>query len=71
MSGNKNQLREDAFDFAVLVADVCDSLEEKCYYIEQLVRASSTIGTCLMTLKNLRDDVSIIRRLNLALDAVL
>lgn len=69
MSNNKNQLREDALEFAVLVADICDSLDEKGYYTEQLIRASATIGTCLMSIKNLREDVSIIRRLNVALDA--
>jgi len=69
MSGNKNQLREDAFEFAVLVADICASMGEKSYYTEQMQRGAATVGACLMALKNLRDDVSIIRRLNTALDA--
>ena len=40
----KNQLREDSVDFAIAVSDVCDCIKGCSVFVNQLVRASSSIG---------------------------
>ena len=69
MPTNKNQLREDAIALAVYVAGLCDSNGDKSYYFEQMLHATATIGSALCSLKNLREEISIVRRINHAIDA--
>lgn len=69
MSTNKNQLREDAISLAVFISDVKEASSNGSYYFDQMLRATSTIGSALCSLKNLREEISIIRRSNLAIDA--
>ena len=68
MPTNKNQLREDAFEFALNVANVCEKIPGNEFYRDVLLTTSSAIGTRLAALKNVREEESAIRRLCAALD---
>ena len=41
---NKNQLREDAIEFALQISDLCDEIKGCSAYVDQIVRSSSSIG---------------------------
>ena len=69
MPTNKNQLRDDAVALAVYISELCDSMGEKNYFSEQMLHATSTMGSALCSLKNLREEISIVRRINHAIDA--
>lgn len=68
MPTNKNLLREDAFEFALNVANICEVISDSTFYVELMLASSSAIGTCLAALKNTRDEDVILRRLSQALD---
>ena len=44
MTDNKNQLREDAIDFALQISDLCDEIKGCAVYVNQIVRSSSSVG---------------------------
>ena len=44
MTDNKNQLREDAIEFAIQISDLCDEIKGCSVYVNQIVRSSSSIG---------------------------
>ena len=44
MNDNKNQLREDAIEFAIQISDLCDEIKGCSVYVNQIVRSSSSIG---------------------------
>ena len=44
MEHNKNQLREESIEFAIMVSDVCDEIKGCSVYVNQLLRSSSSIG---------------------------
>ncbi len=69
MSTNRNQLREEAVELAVLIGKICGSMKDGGSYAEQMLHSVTTIGSALSSLKNLRDELSIVRRMNIALDA--
>ena len=44
MTDNKNQLREDAIEFALQISDLCDEIKGCSVYVNQILRSSSSIG---------------------------
>ena len=60
MERNKNLLREETIDFAVSVSDVCDE-------INQLLRASSSIGANVHEAKYAQSRADFIHKLEIAL----
>lgn len=69
MPTNRNQLRQDAVEFAALVNKICAKIKERSYYTERMYHAVVVIGSTLTSLRNSRDEVSLVRRLNVAIDA--
>ena len=69
MATNRNQLRDDAAELAVLVSKIFGSDAKGDTYMEKLLASVISLGSALSSLKNARDEISIVRRLNLALDA--
>ena len=70
MATNKNQLREDAVELALLVSSILEKVKGNSVYAERMENAAVTVGATLTSLKNPRDEVGIVRRLNVALDAL-
>ena len=64
---NKNTLREETIDFAVLVSDVCDTIKGCSVYKNQLLRASSSIGANLHEAKYAQSRADFIHKLEIAL----
>ena len=69
MATNRNQLRDDAAEFAVLVSRLFGSDAQSDPYKEKLFASVISLGSALSSLKYSRDEISLVRRLNLALDA--
>jgi four helix bundle protein len=67
MTKNKNQLREDAINFAVEVSDLCDEIKNCSVYINQLLRASSSIGANLHEAKYAQSRADFVHKLEIAL----
>ena len=67
MNSNKNQLREDSISFAIAVSDVCDKIDCCRIYVNQLLRASSSIGANLHEAKYSQSRADFISKLEIAL----
>ena len=67
MSENKNQLREDAIEFAILVSDTCESIKGCTVYVNQLIRSSSSIGANIHEAKYAQSRADFINKLEIAL----
>ncbi len=67
MAENKNQLREDSIDFALLVSDICDEIKDCSVFINQLLRSSSSIGANLHEAKYAQSRADFISKLEIAL----
>lgn len=64
---DKNTLREETIDFAVLISDVCDTIKGCSVYKNQLLRASSSIGANLHEAKYAQSRADFIHKLEIAL----
>ena len=64
---DKNTLREETINFAVLVSDVCDTIKGCSVYKNQLLRASSSIGANLHEAKYAQSRADFIHKLEIAL----
>ena len=53
MEQNKDLLREEALEFAVLVSDICDEVKGCSVFVNQLLRSSSSIVP-IFTKQNMR-----------------
>lgn len=69
MPTNRNQIRADAVELTVLVNKVLKKIKDKNFYVEQMCKSLVTIGSNITSLRNSRDEVSIVRRMNIAIDA--
>ena len=69
MPTNKNQLRAEAVELAALINKVLGKVKNRDYYIEQMYKSIVEIGANITSLRNPRDEIGIIRRLNMAIDA--
>lgn len=67
MDDTKNQLREDCIVFALAVSDLCDTIKGCSVFINQLVRASSSIGANLHEAKYAQSRADFISKLEIAL----
>ncbi len=67
MSDNKNQLREDAIEFAIKISDLCDELKGCSVYVNQIVRSSSSIGANLYEAKYAQSRKDFINKLEISL----
>lgn len=67
MSDNKNQLREETIDFAILISDLCDEINGCSVYKNQLIRSSSSIGANLFEAKYAQSRADFINKLEIAL----
>lgn len=67
MTDNKNQLREDSIDFAIMVSDMCDQIAGCSVYVHQLIRCSSSVGANIHEAKYAQSRADFINKLEIAL----
>ena len=67
MTDNKNQLREDAIEFAIQISDLCDEIKGCSVYVNQIVRSSSSIGANIHEAKYAQSKADFINKLEIAL----
>ena len=63
----KNQLREESIAFAIAVSDLCDEIKGCTVFVNQLLRASSSIGANLHEAKYAQSRADFISKLEIAL----
>ncbi|MBE6701685.1 MAG: four helix bundle protein [Ruminococcaceae bacterium] len=64
---NKNLLREETINFAIEISDICDNVKDCSVYVNQLLRASSSIGANLHEAKYAQSTADFISKLEIAL----
>ena len=69
MPTNRNQIRADAVELAALINKIFGKIKGRDFYVERMYKSATLIGSNLTSLRNSRDEVSIVRRLNVAIDA--
>ncbi len=67
MDNSKNQLREDSIEFAIGVSDVCDNIRGCSVFVNQLLRASSSVGANIHEAKYAQSRADFISKLEIAL----
>ncbi len=67
MEENKNLLREETIEFAILVSNICENIKGCSVYTNQLVRSSSSIGANLHEAKYAQSRADFISKLEIAL----
>ena len=67
MTDNKNQLREDAIEFAIQISDLCDEIKGCSVYVNQIVRSSSSIGANIHEAKYAQSNADFINKLEISL----
>ena len=67
MTDNKNQLREDAIEFAIQISDLCDEIKGCSVYINQIFRSSSSIGANIHEAKYAQSKADFINKLEISL----
>lgn len=67
MDNTKNQLREDALDFAIAISDLCDNISGCTVYKNQLIRSSSSIGANVFEARYAQSSADFISKLEIAL----
>ena len=67
MTDNKNQLREDAIEFAIHISDLCDKIKGCSIFINQIVRSSSSIGANIHEAKYAQSTPDFINKLEISL----
>lgn len=63
----KNQLREDAIEFALLTFKITESIKGLSVYTNQLLRCSSSIGANIFEAKYAQSRLDFIHKLEIAL----
>ena len=63
----KNQLREDSIVFAIEISDACDNIKSCSVFVNQLLRASSSIGANIHEAKYAQSRADFISKLEIAL----
>ena len=66
MTDNKNQLREDAIEFAIQISDLCDEIKGCSVYVNQIVRSSSSIGANIHEAKYAESNADFVHKLEIA-----
>ena len=67
MIDNKNQLREDAIEFAIQISDLCDEIKGCSVYVNQIVRSSSSIGANIHEAKYAQSKADFVNKLEISL----
>jgi len=67
MPDKKNELREMTIDFALSVSDICDEIKGCRSYVDQIIRASSSIGANLHEAKYAQSKADFIHKLEISL----
>jgi len=67
MREQRNQLREDSIAFAISVAEVCEQIKGSGVFVNQLLRASSSIGANLHEAKYAQSRLDFISKMEIAL----
>ena len=67
MNDNKNQLREDAIEFAIQISDLCDEIKGCSVYVNQIVRSSSSIGANIHEAKYAQSKADFVNKLEISL----
>ena len=71
MTDKKNQLREDAIEFAIQISDLCDEIKGCSVYVNQIVRSSSSIGANIHEAKYAQSKADFINKLEISLKVVI
>lgn len=64
---NKNQLREDSIAFALAISDMCDNIKGCAVFVNQLLRAASSIGANIHEAKYAQSTADFISKLEISL----
>ena len=64
---NKNILREDSINFAIMISDICENITGVLIYKNQLIRSSSSIGANIHEAKYAQSRADFINKLEIAL----
>jgi len=64
---NKNQLREESIDFAIIVSDICEDIKGCSVYVNQLLRCSSSIGANIHEARYAQSRADFISKMEIAL----
>lgn len=67
MDSSKNQLREDSISLALTISDMCDSIKGCSVFVNQLLRASSSIGANIHEAKYAQSRADFISKLEISL----
>ena len=67
MNDNKNQLREDAIEFAIQISDLCDEIKGCSVCINQIVPSSSSIGANIHEAKYAQSKADFVNKLEISL----
>lgn len=66
----KNKLREETIEFAIAVSDACENIKGCSVYVNQLIRASSSVGANLHEAKYAQSRADFIYKLEISLKEV-
>ncbi len=67
MKNNKDALREESIEFALLISDMCEEIKGCSVYINQLLRCSSSIGANIHEAKYAQSRADFVNKLEIAL----
>ena len=67
MENSKNRLREDSLEFAIAVSNACDNIKGCSVFVNQLLRASSSIGANIHEARYAQSRADYISKLEIAL----
>lgn len=67
MINSKDQLREDSINLAIAVSDACDNIKGCSVFVNQLIKASSSIGANIHEAKYAQSRADFISKLEIAL----
>lgn len=67
MENAKNQLREDSISFAISISDICDDIKGCSVFVNQLLRAASSIGANIHEARYAQSRADFISKLEIAL----
>ena len=67
MNDAKNQLREDAIEFAIRISDLCDEIKGCSVYVNQIIRSSSSIGANIHEARYAQSKADFIHKLEISL----
>lgn len=67
MNETKDELREATINFALVVSDICDGIKGCQAYVDQLVRASSSVGANLYEAKYAQSRADFVHKLEISL----